>query len=68
MATVGNENKHLRMVVAKGGKQMNCIGFYMGEYSKELRIGDVVSLAFQMDVNNFQGNYNVQLLLKDIKK
>ena len=68
MTAVGNENKHLRMVIAKGGRQINCIGFYMGEYLKVLHTGDRVSIAFQMDINNFQGNYNVQLLLKDIKK
>jgi single-stranded-DNA-specific exonuclease len=68
VATVGVDNKHLRMRIAKNNKLINCIGFGMGEYAEILNRGDVVNIAFQMDINNYQGNETMQLILKDIKR
>ena len=64
---MGSENKHLRMSVRKNGRQLNCIGFFMGAYAQELKTGDIVNLAFQMDINTYQGHRGVQLMLKDIQ-
>lgn len=64
---IGNEKKHLRMSIRKKGRQMNCIGFFMGAYADELKTGDIVNLAFVMDINTYQGNRGVQLMLKDIQ-
>ena len=68
ISAVGADNKHLRMTVQKNGKQMGCIGFNLGGYTEYFKPGDRVELAFQMDINHYQGNRNVQLLLKDIKR
>ena len=68
LTTVGVDNKHLRMRVVKSNQTMNCIGFGMGQYASRLDKGDFVNLAFQMDVNSYQGTESVQLILKDIKK
>lgn len=67
VSAVGAEGKHLRLVIAKNGMQVNCIGFSMGEYADIVRQGSLLDLAFQMDINRFQGVDNVQLILKDIK-
>lgn len=65
---VGMDNKHLKLKISKNGLFINCIGFSLGEWAKHLTQGDVIDIAFQMDINHYQGNDNVQLILKDIKK
>lgn len=67
ISSVGADNKHLRMRITKNNYTLNCIGFGMGEFVSMLNNGDFVNLAFQMEVNSYQGNETVQLLLKDIK-
>ncbi|MDY3972788.1 MAG: single-stranded-DNA-specific exonuclease RecJ [Clostridia bacterium] len=67
IAAVGMDNKHLRLRINKNNQMINCIGFGMGEYASMLRSGDMINIAFQMDINTYQGNETVQLLLKDLK-
>ena len=67
IAAVGMDNKHLRLRINKNNQMINCIGFGMGEYASILRSGDTINLAFQMDINTYQGNESVQLILKDLK-
>jgi hypothetical protein len=39
----------------------------MGSYADKLNQGSVIDIAFQIDINRYQGTENVQLVLKDIK-
>ena len=68
VSAVGAGNKHLRLRIAKNGLFMNCIGFGMGELAATLARGDTIHIAFQMDINSYQGTDSVQLVIKDIKK
>ena len=68
IAPVGADNKHLRLRIVKNNQTINCIGFGMGEFAEFIHQGDTVNIAFQMDINHYQGNETVQLILKDIKK
>lgn len=68
IAAVGADNKHLRLKVSKNNYSINCIGFGMGEFASLIKSGDTVNLAFQLDINSYQGTETVQLLLKDIKR
>lgn len=67
-AAVGVDNKHLRLKIIKNNVTMNCIGFGMGAFADTLAKGDVIHVAFQLDINSYQGTDSVQLLVKDIKK
>lgn len=67
ISAIGADQKHLRLGLVKNGRKMACVGFFMGALADELRIGDRVKAAFQMDINTYKGSKNVQLLLKDIK-
>ncbi|MGN0150184.1 MAG: single-stranded-DNA-specific exonuclease RecJ [Clostridia bacterium] len=67
ISSIGVNNKHLRLRVVKNGIFINCIGFYMGEYENTIHHGSIVDIAFQIDINHYQGNSAVQLILKDIK-
>lgn len=68
VAAVGMDNKHLRLRIMKNGQMMNGIGFGMGKYADKLDRGDIIHIAFQMDINSYQGTDSVQLVIKDIKK
>ncbi len=62
-----SENKHLRMTLLKDGKFLDAVGFGMGEYYDVLNRGDFINVAFGLDINDYKGYKNVQLVLKDIK-
>lgn len=62
-----SENKHLRMTLLKEGKFLDAVGFGMGEYYNHLKEGDFINVAFGLDINDYKGYKNVQLILKDIK-
>lgn len=63
-----SEGKHLRMTLLKDGKFLDAVGFGMGEYYNHLKEGDLVEVAFGLDINDYKGYRNVQLILKDIRK
>lgn len=65
--SMGLENKHLRVTLISGNKYINAVGFGMGDYADKFNGGDIVDVAFTMEVNEFQGSKQVQLQLKDIK-
>lgn len=65
---IGSDNKHLRIAVSKNGINFAGVGFSMGEYAEKFHSGDIVDIAFVMDINNFKNNETVQLLVKDIIK
>ncbi|MBE5040022.1 single-stranded-DNA-specific exonuclease RecJ [Ructibacterium gallinarum] len=66
--SVMSEGKHLRMTLLKDGKYLDAVGFGMGEYYQYLEEGDFIDVAFALDINDYKGFQNVQLILKDIKK
>ena len=66
--SVMSEGKHLRMTLLKDGKYLDAEGFGMGEYYHHLEEGDFIDVAFALDINDYKGFQNVQLILKDIKK
>ncbi len=66
--SVMSDGKHLRMTLLKDGKYLDAVGFGMGEYYQNLEEGDFLDVAFALDINDYKGFQNVQLILKDIKK
>lgn len=66
--SVMSDGKHLRMTLFKDGKYLDSVGFGMGEYYHHLEEGDFIDVAFALDINDYKGFQNVQLILKDIKK
>ncbi len=66
--TVGADKKHLRMKVVADGNQVSAIGFSMSEYAAFFKKGDLVDIAFSVDINVYHGTESLQIFLKDIKK
>ena len=49
----------------KDNKKINCIGFSLA--SRELKIGDNVNIVYNLSINEWNGNRQIQLVIKDIK-
>lgn len=73
--TVGN-GKHLKFkvsspVILSGAKRsegsIDCIAFVMGEQEKFLQNGQLVDLAYNLEIDNYNGNDKLQLKVKDIR-
>ncbi len=65
--SMGADKKHLRLRLSDGNNTFNAVGFGMGELEEKLSTGMAVNIAFNMNINTYQGNENLQLILKDIK-
>lgn len=59
---VGND--HLKLLVARGGSQLDAIAFGMGK--REIPAGKL-DIAFQMEENEFRGRTSLQLNVKDFR-
>ena len=47
---------------------INAIGFNMGDLSEKYLIDDKVDVVGSIEINSFNGNESIQLILKDIRK
>ncbi|MBN2455013.1 MAG: single-stranded-DNA-specific exonuclease RecJ [Sedimentisphaerales bacterium] len=65
--TVGAKNEHLQLAVTDNTASIRCIGFGMGRLEKKLLEQDFFSIAYQPQLNTFNGSTNVQLVIVDIK-
>lgn len=64
---VGNEMKHLQLVVHDGINEIKCIAFNMGNMQKVLSIGKKVDIICSVENNMWNNIESVQLNIKDIK-
>ena len=66
---VGKTGKHLRLTVVSEEQTIRqCIGFGFGARSSELVMGDIIDIAFEVGINEWNGSREIQLSLIDIKK
>lgn len=64
--TVGVDGQHLKLKLARAGQPpLDAIGFRLGERADSLP--DVVDIACQLDMNEWNGSRSLQLLVQDIK-
>ena len=67
-SAVGQEQKHLSLTIESGGKKFRAVGFFFGHMAKYLTTDLEIDIAFNLEVNLWQGNESCQLTLKDIRK
>lgn len=68
ISTVGAEGKHLKLAVTSpGGKMAKMIGFGFGEWTKKAKLGDRLDVAYELGVNEWNGNRELQLRIVDLK-
>lgn len=60
--------EHLSMTLTgkNSNIQIKAIGFFMADYFSVLDIGDIVSISFKLNKNEFLGKTNIQLMIDDI--
>ncbi|HLD81961.1 MAG TPA: single-stranded-DNA-specific exonuclease RecJ [Patescibacteria group bacterium] len=71
MFVVGKGEKHLKFSVEREHgpqkKRLPCIGFGLGFLLDQLSVGTAVDLACEIDVNEWNGNRELQLNVKDVQ-
>ncbi|MCR4279974.1 MAG: single-stranded-DNA-specific exonuclease RecJ [Candidatus Komeilibacteria bacterium] len=62
---VGADNKHLRLLVGEGVKAKKVIAFGLGDRLSELKVGSSIDIACRIDVNEWNGNRELQIRAVD---
>lgn len=66
---VGNGGKHLKLKLqSPGGKSFNAIGFGLSRFQESARPGLKVDVVFDLSVDEWNGNRELQLKIIDLKK
>lgn len=61
---MGENKDHLRLTVQTGSYEFNCIRWQQGDLP--LVAGDMIDVAFHPQINEYNGNTSVQLIVDDI--
>ena len=64
---VGAKAEHLQLAITDNTSSIRCIGFRMGKLEKKLLEHDFFNIAYQPNINNFNGTSSVQLVVDDIQ-
>jgi single-stranded-DNA-specific exonuclease len=64
---VGERRNHLQFRFSQGGAVLKGIGWNMAERGRFLKPGMSCSVAFELDINEWQGRREVQLVVKDFQ-
>jgi len=73
---VGQDGKHLRLMIKQNSQTIRkTIGFGLGDINRHpadwknnLQIGDKIDMVFSIEVNEWNGNRELQMTIEDIKK
>mgnify|MGYP005784067437 CR=1 FL=1 len=63
-----SDGKHLKLTLKDDNYMINAIGFNMGELSEKYLLDDRVDVVGNLDINSFNGNESIQIVLKDMRK
>ncbi len=65
---VGQEGKHLSLVVTHDGKILRKgIAFSKKEWVEKLQVGDKIDLVYSLEINEWNGNREIQLMIKELR-
>ncbi|RSK46693.1 single-stranded-DNA-specific exonuclease RecJ [Hymenobacter perfusus] len=61
-------NSHLKLTLTQDGHHtVDAIGFGLGEYHEQIRLGQPFSVCYTIEINEYRGVKNLQLRVKDIR-
>ena len=65
---LGNEGQHLKLKLrgAESAKTFSAIGFNLSKDIPDLKVNDKIDLVYKLDVNEWNGNRELQLKIIDI--
>ncbi|MBL7152620.1 MAG: single-stranded-DNA-specific exonuclease RecJ [Phycisphaerae bacterium] len=64
---VGTRGDHLQLTITDGVAAVRCIGFRMGKLEKKLLDNEFFDVAYQPQINTYNGASNVQFVLTDVQ-
>ena len=64
---VGSRSEHLQLAITDNKTSVRCIGFRFAELEKKLLERDFFNVAYQPQINNYNGSSNVEFVLADIQ-
>jgi len=64
---VGARGDHLQLAVTDNSHSVRCIGFGMGKLEKKLLEAECFNIAYEAQINSYNGNSNVQFVLADVQ-
>jgi single-stranded-DNA-specific exonuclease len=64
---VGSGSEHLQLTITDDATAVRCIGFWFGKWEKKLLEHDFFNIAYQPQINTYNGNSNVEFVLTDIQ-
>jgi single-stranded-DNA-specific exonuclease len=64
---VGSGGQHLQLAITDTTAAVRCIGFRLGRLEKKLLDREFFNVAYQPQVNTYNGSSNVELVLTDIQ-
>ena len=63
-----SEGKHLKLTLKEDNFMINAIGFNMGDLSEKYLLDDKVDVVGSLEINSFNGNKSIQIVMKDLRK
>ncbi len=64
---VGVKGDHLQFAVTDNTNTVRCVGFGMGKLEKKLLDADFFNIAYQPQINTYNGLSNVEFVLTDVR-
>jgi single-stranded-DNA-specific exonuclease len=61
------QGKHLKLFVAKGSKEYECIWWQKGEFKDFIKFGMIVDIAFKPSINIWKGSKKIQFVIEDMQ-
>lgn len=62
------EGAHLKLKLKDENMQIDVIGFHLGEYAEEYRLGDKIDIVGNLEINVYNGLESIQMNIKDLSK
>ena len=63
-----SEGKHLKLTLKEDNLMIDAIGLNMGELSEKYLLDDKVDIVGSLEINSFNGNDSIQIVMKDLRK
>jgi hypothetical protein len=64
---VGSGREHLQLAITDNTAAIRCIGFRFGKLEKKLLEHEFFNVAYQPQINTYNGNNSVEFVLADIQ-
>jgi len=64
---VGAKNDHLQFAITDNSGSVRCVGFRMGHLEKKMLEKDCFDVAYEAQINHYNGNTNVEFIAVDVQ-